>query len=1170
MPERRRRKSLSIFRPSLTNLTPIHDSIPDSAPVGTVGKQRRTASFFSPSRSSSPSSSGSPILERTNSQNSNGVPSSPKSRPRTLQRPARPTSIFGSLRSLHPLQDGDDDLVRTNSKHSSLNEEPSTLLDVANMFVLHHGEVQMTGGVFRKKTQYLVLTNTHLLRFKSQERASEVFPSIPSSLGRSTTLHHSRMSSFGSVHEIQISVDAHLAIPLEQVVAVYKLDDGRPYFSIEIAHLDEMSNNASTMTLQLSDPRESDLWLTTMRATITKSHLIEPLPFEQKAIEYVARALEQDFDYDPRQFRMFKVVKRSTKSGGRSSSDDLAKLTSSICYLAIGIHKVHLIPLPRSSKSASSTSLSDLSGESYGVMTLTSICLQTFDDAFQLGFRLPLRQTSSLYLASSCAADIALCIRQAAEFARPEWLEQPFKWNVPSTLDEAILPILSYEGDEHLFFDRTLTAYCVGYKIDASNIRYTVNYSCDDAPEFALLPPANSRRSKYTLLELLAVMRALRYNESFHAITFRNVSLDILSGVHDPYGSDHMLSTTRSGDSINIRAPEDPSLIVQEIQSLALKSKRLRRLDFSNCLQRRLSDVDEGRDRGCGICEALFPLCGQQLTNVDWITLTGIILGEIDMDYIYAAAIEKSCHFRALELGSCGLTDGKFKVAMQGICYQEDTLESIDISNNPVRLSPESFNRQLGRFSLIRKLNLSNVQVTTSPEPLIAADVISKWKLEELTLGGIKLNQHTLNVIATYLTSPRSETLHVLRLNQCQLTGKDVANLLQAMTNDSGNARNLHLYVSENQLGQQHQMLVDCFERSMTPSRITMQMLDYSNERDFQALIKALVTNTSLKYLDISRTSLPFEASQESCEILRSMFEMNDTLEELNLSGEQSHLEAVTLGHGLSESLKGLEQNESLKVIRIENQILALPGASSLASVLQKNTTLREIYCDGNEINLQAFTTLVNAAKTNTTVLHIPNMDKDRAWSRKKIDQEIDNLRGITSSSSPTTAKGTVKRTISAAMAGGRSFSARSIEKPNATPTYTEQDMQAAVGGLNQRWDTEIARLQSYLARNYCIANSLPISEDTLSSSFGSTEKPPAVGSLATALRDARSNQTPTAEMDLQLGGNSGMKELSEKIETIDIGDHGITDIYNEKLIDLGDEGDDVEGALMMAHGVPG
>ena len=171
MSGRRRRKSLSIFRPSLTSLTPISDMVPESAPPATMKRQRRPSSFFTPSRSTSPSS---PTLERTNSANSlgSGRPPSPKSRPRTLQKAARPSSIFGSFRSLHSVQDDDDSLVRMNSKHSSLGEDITGYLDVANMSVLHHGEVQTTGGVFRKKKEYVVLTNSHLVRFKNQSKAS--------------------------------------------------------------------------------------------------------------------------------------------------------------------------------------------------------------------------------------------------------------------------------------------------------------------------------------------------------------------------------------------------------------------------------------------------------------------------------------------------------------------------------------------------------------------------------------------------------------------------------------------------------------------------------------------------------------------------------------------------------------------------------------------------------------------------------------------------------------------------------------------------------------------------------------------------------------------------------------------------------------------------------------
>ena len=202
--------------------------------------------------------------------------------------------------------------------------------------------------------------------------------------------------------------------------------------------------------LEISDPRESELWLSTIRTATQSARTTEPLPFTQRMVEYTARALEQERDYDPNHFHMFKVVQRASKSGGRSSSDDLTKLTTVICILAVGMYKVHLIPLPKSTRTASNTSLSDMIGFSHGFMTLTSIYVQSFDDTFQLNFRVPLRRQCPMFLASSCVHDIALWIRHAADYLRPNFLEQPFTWNVPQSLDDELFPTLS-EGEDHRY-----------------------------------------------------------------------------------------------------------------------------------------------------------------------------------------------------------------------------------------------------------------------------------------------------------------------------------------------------------------------------------------------------------------------------------------------------------------------------------------------------------------------------------------------------------------------------------------------------------------------------------------------------------------------------------------------------------------------------------------------
>lgn len=1005
--------------------------------------------------------------------------------------------------------------------------------------VLHHGEVQTAGGMFRKKSQYFVLTDSELIRFKCQARASEIFPSIPSSMGRASGIRHSRMSSSSSLHELHgsISSESYQGIPLSNVVAVWRLEDGKPYFSIQISHFDEDNYYASDTTLQLHDPRECDLWLSSLRGAVMKQRLSDPKPFTQGFVDYTARALEQEHDYDPEQFRMFKVVQRerSGKAGARSSSEDLTKISSTICILAIGAYKVHLVPLPRSSRTASSTSLSDMTGVSHGIMALTSLAVHDHDDAFQLTFRLPLQQPSTLLLAASHVSDIALYVRHAADYLRPEWLEAPFTWNVPQSVDDEIWPI-PQSNDDYQGFDRTLTAYSAAYNIDTSRIRYFVNCSCEDAPAFELHPPAGTGRTKYTVLELLAIMRSLRYNESFSTVSFRNISLDVLHGLHDRFGDDHVPLTNKSGEPLHIEDHIHLSILIQEVQALAVKCKRLRRLDFAFSLHRKeLNDDVDAQDAGCGICQALFPLCARQQTNVDWIVLNGITLCKVDVDYLYGAAVDRSCHFRALDLAYCGLDDRVMDTILESLQHQAATMESIDLSGNIARLEPWTLGKHLGGLEFIRKINLSNIARTSGPEPLFAADILLTWKLVEIRLARTPLNEQTVEALATYLRSDQSHYLRILQLDQCNLTGSAAANLLTAMSKGPRQARNLHIQLNENHLEQHHDQLVNVIANSCTPNHVTMQMLEYKNERNFQRLLEAFALNKSTHYLDISKASLPADASDDTCDALHRLLAENDTLEELDISGEHSHLDAAIFGRGLNHALAGLRYNQSLKILRVEHQKLGLQGASTLATVLEENQSLVEIYCENNEINLQAFTVLVNSLEHNTTLLFLPMMEADRAWTQRKVDREIDSIRddssimtkaGISPSTKATVHR-TLGRTLGKTMVGPRSFSARNLDKAvSPMQGYTESDIKAAMGSLSQNWSRETARLQQYLGRNYNLAQGLPLNGPPLLT----VDRPGTGDSLASAFESIGLDEaTPIAEIDVQLTAEeNGAEDLAD------------------------------------------
>lgn len=1152
MADRHRRRSLNILHPlkPLTPLVPLIDTS-NSGPSTSVSatavlKKRNPMPFFS-SPTSSPTSSvvSNSEIEPTNLKGT-GERLLSKRRTGSVHK-GRPSSIFGSLRSLQSLVDGDEGLVRldstpvsVHSAHSSPSQGAGTeILDVCGSAVLHHGEVQCAGGIFRKRNQYLVLTETHLVKFKNHGRAAEMFSAIANPPGKASSVRHSRMSSSGSLPELY-SPDNFLAVRLHHIVAVHRLDDGRPYFSIEIAYVDRKTNNASAMTLQLHDPREAELWMSVIRSTAAKARMMDPLPLTNDMLEVAARAVEQERDYDPHRFSVFQVVQRATKSGSRSSSDDLAKLTSNTCLLAVGLNKIHLIPLPKSPRNASCTSITEMIGVSYGIMTLTSLTVQSSDDKFELNFRLPLQHSSILCLASAVVTEIAVCIRQAADYLRPLWLEQPFTWNVPPGVEEGNWPT-SAGGEDDECYDRTLTAYCAGYGLDTSNILYRVDYDAEDAPMFQLLPPSDGRRPTYSLLELLAIVRALRYNESYKTISFAYINLDILQNMRDQRGWDHVSWSTKSGEPLSIPNPENASLLVQEIQALALKSRKLRRFDFSFCLSGK-AQVEDTRDEGTGICEALFPLCAKQYTNVDWVTLNGIRLADVDIDYLYAAAIKPSSHFRAIELGGCGLMDRNMETVLQAISHQGATMESLNLSRNLARIKPTYLEEQIEEFNYIRRIDLSSTSRSSGPEPLIPARILLRWKLEEVNFSRTAMNEASLDALCTYLKSPQSDTLRTLSLNQCQLTGAGVASLLRAMDRGPANVRPLHLYASENRIEQHHEKFVHAVGRSWTPTHITMQMLEYSHEHYFGELMEGLAKNRSLKYLDISKASLPRDASDGTSESLRKMFAKNRTLEVLDISGEEAHLEVVHFGIGLNHALTGLKKNATLKVLVLEYQKLGLQGVSTLASVLEENRGLQEIHCESNDVNLQAFTVLVNSVERNTTLMYLSPMDSDRCRSLQKVDQEIDSVRG---SSHPSSAKAAVKKTLGAAIAGQRSFAHllhdRSKGGPHAPPPRgtahiysNDKEAKAVVGSLAQQWEREQTRLYGYLQRNYNLAHG--------GESASGDRLDPALG------RDDTIRGPLGKEVAIGSGATAGYDESSSEAED---------------LLDSDDK-DDIQGALMM------
>jgi len=141
--------------------------------------------------------------------------------------------------------------------------------------------------------------------------------------------------------------------------------------------------------MQFIDIEERDTWSTAIRTASNRARLLDTDPIQVRQAEYAARVVEREQDYDVSNFTIYKVVMRgTTRTGSRSSTDETGKASTNVGFLVIGMHKVHLIPLPKTTGRFSSPSLVELNdGGSFGILSLTRIVVDAIDDSFSLTFR---------------------------------------------------------------------------------------------------------------------------------------------------------------------------------------------------------------------------------------------------------------------------------------------------------------------------------------------------------------------------------------------------------------------------------------------------------------------------------------------------------------------------------------------------------------------------------------------------------------------------------------------------------------------------------------------------------------------------------------------------------------------------------------------------------------
>ncbi|KAI9672188.1 MAG: hypothetical protein M1831_002002 [Alyxoria varia] len=1093
-PKSLRRRSLGAF----AKLWDESDSSLQKKP-----SRKRSSSIFQlyEPAGDNPSSSGElPKPASRSNDNALNIPGVPRE-PASSWKLKKGSSLLESLKNFRSNDDNTPPGTASSSKAPSVHlREPSVQSDLQvldkSARILHHGEAQIHMGMLRKRREYLVLTESQLIRFKSQAKASESFPEVTPPQRKSS--HNSHASSYSTaslgvpptqsksspgIHGSspstaskpdslsEIHTEKVVSIPLEHVVAVYLSETIKEVASLELAIYDGNVGQGQLLSFFFTEADQALLWVRSMRYAAKNVHASMD-HISEKLVEYAARAVEQQGDYDPSTFRIYKVVKRQIgKSRGRSSGDDLNKLNPSICLLVIGMYSIHLISLPKKEFRLSSTSLADSNDPGpFGIMTLTSIEASDSDDGFSLTFRVPFQRSFKLHLASIASINIALRLKQVENFLRHSWRTRPYHFQIPEDVEDDMLVDWQIPDDGHTVYDRTLIAYCRAYGVDSYNVRYAVQDDVGDAPRYKLHASLLGR--EYSNLELLAILRSLRYSECFTSISFADICMDSLNNTYDHHGAEH---------SWPLEEMTKTSLLMQEVRALATSNRFLRRMDFSSCITgTRASHKDSHKD-GCGIVKALHPVCTQQETNVDWIALNNIKLAVTDLDYFYAIATDRGTHFRAIEARNCGLNEDSVDMLLDAFKAQAYTLEAIDISQNSLRLYPQALCRHLNVFDNLKVLDLSHLGVTGGSEgswALLPFETLRQWHLEELRLSGTALNSQSIAAISTYVASAQSGTFRELILRNCSLDGEAVAQILESMVTYTQNPRPIHLDISGNPIRGGHPKVARAIARQFGPRVLTMRYIDYQ-EADLADFLLAMAQNKSIIDLDISRLVLPGEAGEEVCQAFAKLFSDNETLEALNMAGEDSRLERWALGAGINYALESLQRNKTLKVLEIQDQQLRQQGANTLAELIRKNRTLQCLYCENNGITLSGFTDLVDALSQNTGMLYLPTFDEGRMAHLGEVQKEIMSTRpskperaSILGSAS--SRMFSMRRSLAQLGSNARGVQSRDITTATHSDPTTDsgmhQDDDEALKLVNEQWNIQVERLDEYLERNKRIA----------------------------------------------------------------------------------------------------
>ncbi|KAI1194823.1 RNI-like protein [Nemania serpens] len=893
-----------------------------------------------------------------------------------------------------------ESLIRKDSKSStegsadrdSTSTQPTTPSIISRSASIHgdgrvvikSGPIQPEPSILKPKREFLVLTVSALLKFKSRAAAEKQFPSISTSEQGLSPLYP--VESHASLNDL--SSNAETSVPLEKVVSVFKDEGTRPSFGLEIWWKSYNATHAfSTTGFDFRLPDERDDWLKKIRQAVkarvkdTGEELV-PSGIELGFPPPLDARHEQDTVVD-----IYPVVPRRPYAGAANESKKNWREQSSF-YLAFGKNSLLLAQFStHSNKQTTNPSLIQ-----FGLVTLSRVRMNVNDERFDLVFRLPLDQPRKLQLSSRYHRTILSKLFQADMYLKPAWplWTRREVFGIDDGAQQAPLP----NGEDYGGVRTTLEAFIQGYRCQP--VEWTVKWKdVQHAPQFCLLKPRG--RSQYSAHQLLAVFRAVRFNEFFKSISFCDVDFSSLSNKFD--NTQRLESTiwlSRTGKNSLTRSEvdmvESSSVLFQELVSILLGSESIKHIDLTNVLRKvptiSALQKDDLSSAPVGICEIIPPvvlLWGSAQTRCNSINLSGNAIGEIDAIELGRVFQSRPNFLRGFEISRCNLDEASLIYLWEGLHEQRLSLLELDTSYNPGRIEASRVACTLGNSSGLRRLNLAYTIRGELEGPLFrpwsASPSLAAWRLDELDLSGWKLNFETLCGIMKYLELEGSNELQRLSLNSCGINGELATGIFCRI----GIGRDMHLFLNGNPLEAGSTDWIELIHGNEAPTKLHLDMIQFQQESNFNRLLTALSHNKTIQFLSMVGTGPPGRVTSMTSDLLSNFFRTNDTLKFLDLSGYSGKLEDGHLGWGLSGALSGLKDNVSLRQFRLRNHDMgAAEDLSELCRIIMTNKGLTMFDIQHNNFDHHQFGKLVQALSHNHQLISFPVSDADREYGINK------------------------------------------------------------------------------------------------------------------------------------------------------------------------------------------